>query len=680
MVGEGEEQLTLLPVPRPRRTVLPAGPAPVDPVAVVHVDTGLPHLDRPFDYLVPADLDDDVRPGVRVKVRFSGRDVDGYVLERRASADFAGTLRPIRRVVSTEPVLTPTLLAVCREVAARSAGTLGDVLRLAIPPRHAAAERALPASVAAAMPHPDPPLAPWTDLPAGSALLDRLAAGESPRAAVLLPPAVHLGSSWPERVVDAVLATARSGRGAVVVVPDGRDVDRVEEVLVARLGKGHHVRLTADQGPQARYTAWLKALRGHVRVVVGTRAAVHAPVDDLGLVLWWDDGDSSHAEPRAPYAHVRTVARVRADLEGASLLTLGFSRSTALQALVETQRMLPVAPARALVRARAPRVHIAGEGVDAARDAAAGRARLPSVAWETTRRALVDGPVLVQVPRRGYLPALACHDCRRPARCRECAGPVALPGPVSAPQCRWCGRVETRHTCAHCGSPRLRATVVGARRTAEELGRAFPGVPVHTSGGSDILAAVPAGPRLVIATPGAEPDTPDGYAAALLLDAWALLDRPELLAAEECVRRWLNAAALVRPGSRGGAVVLVGAPGHVTLPQVETLVRWDPHWFAERELADRRALRLPPAAVVGTVTGRHDDLRGSTADAPWPASAHVLGPLPLGGTDVERLIIRVDPADRDPLANLLRQIRARWAAARTGEAVQVRLDPPDPAA
>ncbi len=81
----------------------------------------------------------------------------------------------------------------------------------------------------------------------------------------------------------------------------------------------------------------------------------------------------------------------------------------------------------------------------------------------------------------------------------------------------------------------LRAVVTGERRTAEELARAFPGVAVRTSSGAGVLASVPATPALVIATPGAEPTADEGYAAAVLLDAWALLARPSLRAAEEAL-------------------------------------------------------------------------------------------------------------------------------------------------
>ena len=165
------------------------------------------------------------------------------------------------------------------------------------------------------------------------------------------------------------------------------------------------------------------------------------------------------------------------------------------------------------------------------------------------------------------------------------------------PGCRWCGALAADWTCPRCGSGRLRALVTGAARTAEELGRAFPGVPVRTSGGQHVLAEVPAEPALVIATPGAEPVAAEGYAAALLLDGWALLGRPSLRAAEETLRRWLNAAALVRP--RGAVVVLAEA----SLPAVQALVRWDPVGFAERELAERAELGFPPAVRMAAVTG-----------------------------------------------------------------------------
>lgn len=238
---------------------------------------------------------------------------------------------------------------------------------------------------------------------------------------------------------------------------------------------------------------------------------------------------------------------------------------------------------------------------DQARDAAAQAARLPTVAWQAAREALRSGPVLVQVPRRGYVPRLACGRCRTPARCRHCAGPLEALGAEQALRCAWCGIVAEDWHCEECGSFRLRAQVVGARRTAEELGKAFPGIPVRTSGRDAVLASVPGEPALVISTPGAEPVADGGgYAAALLLDGWALLGRPDLRSGEEALRLWLAAAALVRPAGEGGLVVIVAEP---TARPVQALVRWDPAGHADLELAERAQLGFPPVSRMAAVTG-----------------------------------------------------------------------------
>ena len=676
---EAAEQLELIRsrLPRAPRRPSPEAAAAIDPVASVYVDTGLPHLDRPFEYSVPDSLAETAQPGVRVKVRFAGQDLDGFVLERRAEAEHEGRLAPLRRVVSPEPVLVPSLLAAARATAQRYAGTLGDVLRLAVPPRHAAAEKALPVEAPSA---PGLPVLPtssaWSRYAAGRHFLSHLTAGAPPAASWLAAPTTDPAAGWPTALAEAARAALEGGRGSVIVVPDHRDVARVDAALTTLLGPGKHVRLTADQGPQARYTAWLKVLRGHVQVVVGTRAAAFAPVRDLGLVSWWDDGDDLHDEPRAPYPHVREVLAVRARLEGAALLAGGFARTAAIQAWVDSGELKPIAAPHATVRAAAPRVLVAGEGAELERDPAAASAHLPSIAWRTAKEALARGPVLVQVPRRGYLPSLSCQTCRAPARCAQCHGPLALPAPGAAPSCRWCGTATAAFECVQCGGRQLRSAVVGARRTAEELGRAFPGVPVHTSGSGEVLDRVAGTPSLVIATPGAEPVADGGYAAVLLLDAWASLDRPALTAGEESVRRWLGAAALARGAAERGAAVLCGAPGHTTIPAVETLVRWDPAWFAERELAERCELRLPPTVRMAALTAPRRALQEALSALQLPEGVDTLGPLP-AGEGTARFLLRAALDDGPALAAALAGLRGVRSAHKDAVTVAVRVDPPD---
>ena len=648
-------------------------PAAVLPIARVCVDVSLAHLDRPFDYLVPAELDSSARRGVRLRVRFAGRLVDGWLLDRVERSDHPGRLGWIERVVSTEPVLSPQLAALARAVADRCAGTMTDVLRLAIPPRHARAE-AEPGVAMAATP-PRPAADGWRAYPRGPAFVDALYQGRAAHACWQALP----GEDWPARLAEAAVTVAATGRGALLVVPDHRDTVRVHAAIAALAGPDAVVTLAASFGPERRYRQWLAVRRGAVRIVVGTRAAAFAPVADLGLLVLWDDGDDLHAEPRAPYPHARLVLGQRAALEGAALLVAGYARTAETQLSVETGWAHEIVAAREVVRAAAPRITAIGEDdAQLARDPMARAARLPTVAFDAARAALSrDRPVLVQVPRRGYVPALACAQCRAPARCRRCAGLLGLPAAEQV-ACRWCGAVEVRYTCAACGGTRLRAAVTGARRTAEELGRAFPGVALYTSGGGSaaggaqpgkVLADVPQGASLVIATPGAEPLAE--YGAALLLDAVALLGRPSLRAAEEALRRWMAAAAMVEPATRGGRVVVVA---EASLRPVQALIRWDPAGHASAELAARTELGFPPAVRMAALDGTPATL----ASLEIPDGVEVLGPVPLPGEpegERERVLLRVPRADGSALAAALAALQAGRSARKVTEFLRVELDP-----
>ncbi|NUK90346.1 primosomal protein N' [Streptomyces lunaelactis] len=698
----GPEQLALIretvrgaKVPKAKpRTWRGAALAKELPVARVMVNKGVLHLDQYFDYAVPEELDADAQPGVRVRVRFGAgahrvRDgrreggglIDGFLIERRAETDYGGALAALAYVVSPEPVLSPEMLALARAVADRYAGSLADVLQLAVPPRNGRAE-----SKPSPQPLPPPPApeaASWGRYGRGAAFLEALAGGGAPRAVWTALPGPH----WPDELARAVAATLASGRGALVVVPDGRRAARVDAALTALLGEGRHAVLTAESGPEKRYRQWLAVRRGSVRAVVGTRAAMFAPVQDLGLVAIWDDGDSSHSDENAPFPHVREVLELRATHDRCGFLLGGTSCTVEAAQLVESGWALPLSAGREQVRGAAPLVRTVGDG-DLARDEAARAARLPSLAWQAVREGLKRGPVLVQVPRRGYAPRLACERCRTPARCRHCSGPLEAPDERDL-KCAWCGRGAPGWQCVECGGTRLRAQIVGARRTAEELGRVFPAVQVRTSGRDHVLDSVPDRPALVVSTPGAEPIAEGGYAAALLLDGWAMLGRPDLRAGEEALRRWMDAASLVRGQSEGGTVVIVAEP---TQRPVQALGRWDPVGPARRELAERAELGFPPVSRMAAVTGRAEAIAEFVATAGLPGDAEVLGPVPLPVTDPgrprrpgdppvgevwERVLLRVPPGSGSALAAALKTAQAARMARGGGEPVRIRIDPPD---
>ncbi|MGB7449345.1 MAG: primosome assembly protein PriA, partial [Ornithinimicrobium sp.] len=308
-------------------------------------------------------------------------------------------------------------------------------------------------------------------------------------------------------------------------------------------------------------------------------------------------------------------------------------------------------------------------------------------AWRAVREGLQQGPVLVQVPRRGYVMGLSCERCRTRIRCPRCQGPTEVSEHEGSARCRWCGSGVADLPCPECGSLERRAGTAGEQRTAYEIGRAFPQVPVMTSRGGQALEAVDERPAVVVATPGAEPVAAAGYGAVLLLDGWALLGRAGLDAPVETLRRWTAAAALARPAGAGGRVVLCGVPAHAGLRPVEALLRWDPQWLVEAELAERQEVWLPPVSRAAVVSGpaiavrevadhlrEHDHI-----DATLVA---VAGPVSEGGDD-SRLVLRTQPTAASPAAaetelrRLVRAERARRSATKAPQRLSIRLDPAD---
>ena len=650
------DQLELVPhrAPPGRK---PVEWAAADPIALVRIDSPLPHLDRVFDYAIPEAMDDQVRYGVRVRVRFSGRLTNGVVVGRAAGSQ-AANVRPLERVLSSEPILTAETTALITAVAHRFAGTFSDVFRSAVPPRHARAEAAASTRAPRQAELTEDDWASWDRYTFGRVLLtraqeDRLA---DVRGVWSSAPALP----WTADVVALVRGVLSHETGGVLVVaPDAWDVRqlcRATEDLASTRAV-----LSADLGPERRYREFCSVLRGESRLVVGTRTAVFAPVQDLRLIIVWDDADESCWEPQAPYWNVRDVAALRSQLSDCALLVGAPTRSTETQAWCDSGWARSLEPERAWLRAHAPIVR-ALDSADEARDPAAASARIPHTAWSVAKEGLRTGPVLIQVPRRGYLPALACQQCRDAAVC-SCGGPLSMRSKAGAPQCTWCGKVAGSWSCPNCHGTQLRAASTGVERTAEEFGRAFPGVPIIWSSSEQLHRTVTDSPALVVATPGAEPVARSGYAAVVLLDARSQLQRTGLRSSEEALRRWFAASLLARPKAH----VIVTADHALTA--VQALVRWDSSWFAQRELADRKATGLPPESRAALLTGENSAVGEVLAELATRVPITVLGPTQGRG------IALASRRDAAALAAQLHAITVTRSAKAQLAVVHVHLDP-----
>ncbi|QIM19693.1 hypothetical protein G7066_06230 [Leucobacter coleopterorum] len=632
-----------------------AEPAAGRPVAQVLLDSALPQLDHLFDYAVPVDLAETLRVGQRVRVPFRSKDrkTFGYIVGFADRSEFGGELSPIADIVTTVPQLTPDVWRLARAVADRAGGSAGDILRLAIPTRqvrvekkHLAGEAKGAVTVAAAEGAPEREI---ETTPEGAIAAELIVGARLSHTASHGPERLHTGEwvgGWAAQMARVALAVFASGRSAILVAPDYRDLDQLRDALAA-LGHPDVVRVDSRQSNSERYAAFLRALDATPRIVLGNRSAVYAPAHNLGAILLWDDGDPVLAEPLSPYVHARDAALIRAEQSGAGLLFAGHVRSAEVQRLVEigyvlAQQNLP----------RRTRVFHA----DAARAPDAFAGRVPEFAAQTIREGLKTGPVLVQVATPGYAPVAVCGDCGDLARCMNCAGPIGF-RVVGRASCRWCGEFANAWRCGSCGSGRLQERGMGSGRTVEQFERQFAGVRVLLSDGEHPRERVDARPALVVATRGAEPLAAGGYRAVVLLDAERLLGIETLRAGEDCLRWWENAAALAAPDG----LCLVASGGG---PVVQAFVTGRSEEWLRGEVRDRHTLRYPPAVRVASVSGGSEEVERALhtiADLP---GVDYLGPTQVpvrvtqGGAaspaGIVRAIVRFDYVQGAEVAKRLR--------------------------
>jgi primosomal protein N' (replication factor Y) len=616
-------------------------------VARVAIDSPLPQLDRLFDYEIAEELRGAITVGSRVRVPF-GRGAglsDGFVVELVQESEFAGKLARIEDLVSPVSVLTPEIYQLCRAVADRQAVTIADVFKLAIPTRSVAVEKKWLASGAQLDTNP----------------LKRR--GNGKRSFVFVEPRTNeLGPIWVQQLVSRAIANLEAGESTILVVPDYRD----QAVLLSELSNMTAVENIVDYSSQQtnslRYSAFLRCLTPAAAIVVGSRAALYAPMTNLGEIVIWDDGDSNLQEPTSPYSNARDVALIRQSQTGVNLLFAAHARSSEIERLVEIGYLQDISIPFAV-----PKLAISETN-----------ARVDSLAWQAIRRALENGdPVLVQVASRGQSVSAYCSGCGDRAKCVNCAGPLWIDS-QNQPRCRWCNAHNLGFSCPACGDRGLKQGRAGATRTSAEFGKAFPGIKIIESNGENRLENVPAGKRIVVSTPGAEPRVDGGYGAVVLLDCNELLSRDNLRASEDAIRIWSNAIALMKSGGLSVAVGLQGLLG-------QKFALWSQAELAQHEYQSRVELRFPPFIRMASLSGERDLLTRVLESL--PEDIEILGPMPVtaknAAVDDWRALIRYEYSQGATLATtlkaqvLLATAGSKRVSAKSGRAqrpIQIKMD------
>ncbi len=607
--------------------------------ASVVVESDLLQLDREFDFLVPAHLSEVVKVGQRVKFQL-GRTkklATGFISALPKESSFATS--ELSELVDETPVVTPELFALARQVANRQSVALGEILQQAVVehmPR-------------IAKPAPTPRVQPVESLPVIPGI------EQLPERCAVLTSARSIGfgslrfPDWCWLFVIAANQTLGQGKSTIIVLPEKDQILQLAELFSA-VGLGDAVTTMLPGSKKSeRFSGFHKILAQEVSIVIGSRSAVYAPTNNLGLIALFDDGDDSLREQGSPYTHAREIALMRASAS-ANLLLASNYRSLEVQRLVEIGYLqdlsIKLPPARISFSPPAQ--------------------RLDAASFKLMRDALEIGPVLVLIPRKGNSATVYCAGCDERLICQNCRGPI-WETEKGEYRCRVCQGIS--HGCPKCGSTKLRRGRTGSTRTAAEFGKAFPGVSISEFTSDTKVTAVKKTKHLVLATPGSAPRVDGGYAALLILDCDVWLSMPTLRAEQSAIRDWMEAIELLSDSGRAHIAGLDADLGQaISLGQHREL--------ATTAFKEVNSLSLPPASRIATLEGSRDTISAALEEVTKLGAVVLRSDLAEQASALIRFSYSQGPEISASLKALALKTNARLVGANKRRGLKIVMDDP----
>ncbi|HYC77540.1 MAG TPA: primosomal protein N' [Planctomycetota bacterium] len=495
------------------------------------------------------------------------------------------------------------------------------------------------------------------------------------------------GSGKTEVYVRVAEAALRRGRGVIVLVPEIALTPQTVERFRARLGDV--AVLHSNQSDGARARRWEDLRSGRVRVALGPRSALFAPIDDVGAILVDEEHEGTFKQQNAPRYHARDVALRRGAAEGAVVVLGSATPSLEAERLADQERLVRLRLTRRTGGAALPDVRL----VDLRREKPVGPGGLFSTAlFHQTREALARGEqALLFLNRLGFSTQLLCKRCGWRGRCVQCEVNLTYHRETSRLLCHYCGAEATPPArCPDCGHDDVKYRGAGAEKVAEAATALFPGKRVARMDG-ETLQARGAAERIYDALRNREIDVLVGTQSVAkgldlpgitligVINADTSLLLPDFRAAERTFQLLCQVAGRAGRGDRPGRVLIqTYEPDHYAL---RCAVAHDHDRFAAEEMRYRRAAGYPPyAKLVRVVFEGVDDARVEATAAAVAARVaqqeavqdgrvRLLGPAPCPIPRLQsrfRRHLMLKSVDDDALTSLL-------PAASTGGDAHVRL-------
>ena len=430
------------------------------------------------------------------------------------------------------------------------------------------------------------------------------------------------GSGKTEVFIRAVRRCAQLGRTAIVLVPEIALTPQMVMWFRSRFGEDAAV-LHSRLSPGERYDEWRRIRRGDVRVVIGARSAIFAPLEHVGLIIIDEEHEQSYIADSTPRYDAREVARWRCEDEGAALLLASATPSMRSFAMAGRGDLTLLEMPRRVANRPLPQVHV----VDMREELRAGNRSVFSGALLTgLTRCLDEGhQAILFVNRRGYSTFVSCRSCGYTVTCSQCDVSMTYHSAENVLRCHYCGQeMPVPRTCPECGSPYIKYFGVGTQRVEEEVRKFFPDVPVlrmdnDTTRTKDahaqLLARFRSGEaRVLVGTQMIAKglDFPEVTMVGIIA-ADAMLKLPDYRSAERTFQLLTQVAGRAGRAEHPGEVFLqTYDPENYA---IEAASRQDYRAFYEEEMMRRRRALYPPYTLLARLLYEADRAEDAQAAA-----------------------------------------------------------------
>lgn len=413
------------------------------PSKIAQVVVDLP-VEGPFDYSVGPSLKDKVAVGQRVRVLFNRRQRVGVIVGFKPKSFFK-RLNPILSCLDSHPVLEENALAVTKALSVYYACAWGEAIATWLPTALRSAK-----------------YFEWTP-PAPSP-----APGDSGSLAgnTILLHDQGLQKRWP-LILEMVQKTLAAGRGVIFLVPETALI----EPVVAHLGKAVSsptVVLDKKMSAAKELESWRAVREGNAKVVVGTRSAVFAPAADLGLIIIYEEENPSYKQEQTPHYDARALARIRAGVEGCSLVYVSSAPSAETWEEARKKKWQKVTLG-------ADRLSLT-QMVDMTNYNPQKTSILSFPLQNAIRDTLAkNGKVILLMNRKGFTTRTHCQQCGFTMKCGRCNVNLTYLYSQKVMVCRHCSfKADLPKVCPQCRGGYLRSSGTGTEKLESEAARLYP--------------------------------------------------------------------------------------------------------------------------------------------------------------------------------------------------------------